>query len=186
MERTAEVLIKELELNEDNLPAPIVYGRKFEQKARDMFVKSHRFRHRKCKLEVPGLIISSSDPMIGTSLDGIVDCSICGQFIIEIKCLFSHKNFYPSPALLALKICNKKEDDSLKVVKTHRYNYQMQCQMGITGIKKCKLIAFTNKGIFPVDVDFDETMWNSMKETLTNFYDKQFLPALLRKNNIVC
>jgi hypothetical protein len=33
-------------------------------------------------VDVPGLSISSSDPMLGTSLDGIVDCSICGPFII--------------------------------------------------------------------------------------------------------
>jgi hypothetical protein len=42
--------------------------------------------------------------------------------------------------------------------------------MGITGIKKCVLIGFTNKGIFPVNVNFNEDMWDKMKATLAKFY----------------
>jgi hypothetical protein len=119
-------------------------------------------------VDVPGLSISSSDPILGTSLDGIVDCSICGTFLIEIKCMFSHQNIHPSSTLLALKICEKNGDE-LEIRKQHKHNYQIQRQMGITGITgitKCVLIGFTNKGIFPVNVNFDENMWDKMKATL--------------------
>jgi hypothetical protein len=77
--------------------------------------------------------------MLGASIDGIVDCSICGPFLIEIKCMFSHQHFYPSSALLALTICEKNGDElelELEITKQHKYNYQIQGQMGITGIKK--------------------------------------------------
>ena len=72
---------------------------KMKQKL-EIYSLNHRFRHR--KVDVPGLSISSSDPMLGTSLDGIVDCSICGPFLIEIKCMFSHQNFHLSSALTNL------------------------------------------------------------------------------------
>ena len=70
--------------------------------------------------------------MLGASIDGIVDCSICGPFLIEIKCMFSHQNFHPSSALT---ICEKNGDE-LEITKQHKHNYQIQGQMGITGIKK--------------------------------------------------
>ena len=134
-------------------------------------------------MDVPGLIISSSYPILGTSHDDIVDCSICGPFLIEIKCMFSHQRFHPSSALLALTICEKNGDE-LEITKQHKYNYQIQGQMGITGIKKCVLIGFTNKGIFPVNVNFNEDMWDKMKATLAKFYEQHYLPVLLRRNNL--
>ena len=73
--------------------------------------------------------------MLGASIDGIVDCSICGPFLIEIKCMFSHQRFHPSSPLLALTICEKNGDE-LEITKQHNYNYQIQGQMGITEIKK--------------------------------------------------
>ena len=82
--------------------------------------------------------------MLGTSPDGIMDCSICGQFLVEVKCLHTYMNFHPQPALIAAKICDT-ENDSLKIIKTHKYNYQMQGQMGMTGIKTCILVGFTKK-----------------------------------------
>jgi hypothetical protein len=58
MNNTTNNLLKESAINEEHLPPLIEYGRKNEAKARDVFIKSHRFRHRKCKVDVPGLIIS--------------------------------------------------------------------------------------------------------------------------------
>jgi hypothetical protein len=58
MNNTTNNLLKESAINEEHLPPLIEYGRKNEAKARDLFIKPHRFRHRKCKVDVPGLIIS--------------------------------------------------------------------------------------------------------------------------------
>lgn len=68
-------------------------------------IKSHRFRHRKCKVEVPGLIISSKDPILATSPDGIVDCFICGKFLVEVKCFYTYRNFLTKLALTLSKVC---------------------------------------------------------------------------------
>jgi hypothetical protein len=84
---------------------------------------------------------------------------------------------------IVLTICEK-NDDELEITKQHKYNYQIQGQMGITGIKKCVLIGFTNKGIFPVNVNFNEDMWDKMKATLAKFYEQHYLPVFLRRNNL--
>ena len=90
----------------------IMFGQRFENKARDMFIKTHRFKHRHCRVEVPGLLISKEDPVLACSPDGIVDCKLCGQFLIEIKCLFKHKGFHPKNAL-KLSICVEDENNNL-------------------------------------------------------------------------
>ena len=50
LNRTATTLISGSSLNESNLPEPIVFGRKFEKRARELFIRSHRYHHRKCQI----------------------------------------------------------------------------------------------------------------------------------------
>ena len=183
--RTATTMVSGSSLNETYLPDPIIYGRKNEKKARDIFIRSHRYRHRKCQVSEVGLIVSHEDPILGTSPDGIVKCSICGTFLIEIKCLYTHRNFFPRPALTAAKICETDENGLLRIIRTHKYNYQIQGQMAITGIHKCILIGYTNRGVEPVTINFDEAMWRSMHQKLCSFYKDYYLPTYLRNKRIV-
>lgn len=94
--RTAETLLKP-GLNEEYLPQAVMFGRMYEDKARNMFIKGHRYRHRKCSLHVPGLVMyeDSSCPILACSPDGIVNCTLCGRFLIEVKCSFKYKCFLP-------------------------------------------------------------------------------------------
>jgi hypothetical protein len=54
-----------------------------------MFIKSHSYRT--CSYFVPGLMVSKSNAFLGARPDGVVKCSICGEFLVEIKCFFSQK-----------------------------------------------------------------------------------------------
>ena len=38
-----------------------------------------------------GLLLDPTNPFIGTSPDGVVQCTCCGTGVIEIKCPFSCK-----------------------------------------------------------------------------------------------
>ena len=181
---TAKSVLTGQKFDDKNIPEPILYGIKFENKARDMFIKSHRFRHRKCKVQAPGLLISSEDPILATSPDGIVDCSICGKFLIEVKCFYTYRNFHTPSALTLSKVCEKDSDGNLKIIKQHKYNYQIQGQMGITGIHKCILVGYTNQGVHPVTVEFDEDMWTDMKLKLNEFYKTAYLPEILSLHNV--
>jgi hypothetical protein len=59
-----------------------------------MFIKYHRLEH-KLKFEKRGLVISRKYPFLGASPDGYVNCETCGEFLIEIKCPYALRNFFP-------------------------------------------------------------------------------------------
>ena len=83
------------------IPHSIEFGRTYENKARHMCMRSHWFRHRQCKLSVPGLVLCKDDPcsFLACSLDGIIDCRMCGRFLLEVKCSFKFKGFHSRTAL---------------------------------------------------------------------------------------
>ena len=165
-------------LNDKNLPAPIKFGRSYEEKARVMFVSSHKYHHRKTSCSVPGLILSNENPFLGASPDGIVSCPECGIFLIEIKCIYSCRNFFPKNALLVSKICEKNDSGELTISKTHKYYYQIQGQLAITNINKCFLVGYTHKGIHSVPVEFDQDFWDENEKLLTDFYKTGIYPCL--------
>ena len=147
--KTASSLLQGSTLNEHNLRRPISFGRKFEEKARQMCLKAHLFQHKKCSISVPGIIISPDTPLLAASPDGILSCIKCGQSLVEVKCLWSMRNFHAMMALLLSGICEKDPTDEtkLRVINKHQYYYQMQGQMACTGVKRCFLVAFTYKSI---------------------------------------
>ena len=176
--KTAQSLVKP-GLDESCLPLAISFGRMYEPKARNMFMKGHRFKHRQCSIDVPGLVMyqDSSFPGIACSPDGIVSCKMCGQFLIEIKCSFKYKCFHPKNALKLSGICLEK-DGNLVVKQSHKYYYQMQGQMALTGISKSVLVLYTHKGIATVHVDFDEEFWASVRSKLLSFYTDSYFRVL--------
>lgn len=176
--KTAQSLIKP-GLDESRLPLAISFGRMYESKARNMFLKAHRFKHRHCSVDVPGLILSEDGlfPGLACSPDGIVTCKICGQFLIEIKCSFKYKCFHPNNALKLSGICIEKDGD-IFLKKSHKYYYQILGQMAMTGITKAFLVLYTHKGIATVSVDFDKDVWDSVRNKLISFYRDSYFQVL--------
>lgn len=70
----------------------ISYGKKYECKARRQYVQCHR---KNCKgdvfVEDMGLFVSNKHPFLGSSVDGKVNCTICGTGVVEIKCPYGRK-----------------------------------------------------------------------------------------------
>ena len=158
-------------------PVHVAFGQKYEDKARQQFLKSHKYHHRKCSIDTPGLIVSHSHPFLGASPDGILTCSKCpDQALIEIKCLSSKRNFQPGTALVLSKVCTKKSDGSLEIRKNHTYYTQIQGQMAITGIHSSWLVAYTHKGISAVHVAYDPEFCAQMISTLQTFYSETMIP----------
>lgn len=119
VDRSAETLLSSNSFDGDFVPNAIRFGRSFENKARDMYLKSHRFSHRgNVSVNVPGLIISLEDPILACSPDGIVDCKVCGKFLLEIKCLYALK-------LSTIHVCTSTEDGVLQLRRSHAYFAQV-------------------------------------------------------------
>ncbi len=180
MTKCAISLLKGSTINENDLPWNIEYGRIHEDKARDLFVKAHKYTHKKCSVQVPGLCLNSKMSILGASPDGVFTCDQCPtkKRLIEIKCLGSKRSYTPKAALILLGICSKTTDGNLKMNTTHDYYYQIQGQMGITDIRECWFIAYTNKGIFPLLIEFDFDLWLQMMKKLYDFYHYGYMPVI--------
>jgi hypothetical protein len=99
---TAESLLKPDRFGDQNLPPPVAFGRQHEDKARDCFLKCHRLSHKRQRLQsrVPGLILSPTpaEAFLAASPDGVASCKESGKFLVEVKCVYSCKNFHPKTA----------------------------------------------------------------------------------------
>ena len=64
----------------------INHGKKYESKGRDQYLQSLRSKHNNVHFEPAGLLVCETDPYIGASPDGLIECQCCGKGCIEIKC----------------------------------------------------------------------------------------------------
>lgn len=76
------------------------------------------------------------------------------------------------------KIFDKK--DISKINKKHRYYYQIQGQLHITGRKHCLLVIHTTLSGAYSPIDYDHEFWNKkMEKQLVSFYNDCMLPEIL-------
>ena len=161
------------------LPDAIKWGKTKESVARAMFVRIHSQEHGKLVYKEQGLIIDTDIPFLGASPDGLISCKSCGEFLIEIKCPFSKRNFYPKHAALD-NSCFVDKDKKIKLKDSSYYYAQIQGQLAIAGLKLCKLIIYTVKGIQVVDVEYSETFWAECRNRLCTFFKNALLPELVK------
>ena len=64
---------------------------------------------------------------------------------------------------------------NLNLKKDHPYYYQVQGQLGLTGLKWCDFVVFFQKGLIIQRIKFDELFWKSMIEKLTKFYQQHVI-----------
>ena len=74
----------------------MAYGRKSESKALKSYSQFHiGICNKLVDVESKGLQVNSKHPFLGASVDGIVECPLCGVGVIEIKCPFKWRNSTP-------------------------------------------------------------------------------------------
>lgn len=152
----------------ENIPAPLKWGQQNEVIARKLFMKEHKKNHQHVEFEDQGLVISDNHVFLGASPDGLVSCKQCGKFLLEIKCPFTKRNFYPKTA--AREHCFMDDQKILHLDPKSQWYAQIQGQLGICKFDLCKLVVYTIKGVHVVDVHFDLTFWKELEEKLVKFY----------------
>ena len=200
--KTAISMLNQIDFTDDSLPHHIAFGRKYETAARKEFLKVHKYIHKGCSVSTARLYFSTEYPLLAASPDGILKCELCSHkttlievkclaaspdgilkcelcshktTLIEVKCLSSKRHFKPGPALMALGICYRDENDELIMNRNHKYFSQIQGQMLVTDIPMCHLVAFTHKGIKVVTVPFDPDFCERLLSNLKRFYLYGFL-----------
>ncbi|GFR67197.1 hypothetical protein ElyMa_003699800 [Elysia marginata] len=159
-EKTVASLLKDSGIR-DVQPEAIRFGRDSESKALNMFFKAHRYRHRNCSFVQTGLCLSNEEPFLAASPDAIGSCGHkgCGDFIVEVKSMYTYRNFHPKVAIKHRNFCFVDKSNQYVLKMNTDYFYQMQCQMAVTGIRKGFLVIYTKKvlsGKYDDDNDDDD------------------------------
>jgi hypothetical protein len=56
------------------------------------------------------------------------------------------------------------------MIPSHKYFYQIRGQLAVSGLEKCILVAYTQKGIYTVDMIFDKDFWDEAERRLYRKY----------------
>lgn len=152
-----------------------------EKRARQGYMELQSKRHTNFKLEQSGLQINPAYPFLGASPDGLVSCTSCGNGLLEVKCPFSGKD-------VGLQAAAENRDFCLvlgKLRREHRYYYQVQAQLFITGKAHCDFVVWCTKGrnqeFFIERIAADHQFFSSALAAATTFYKQAILPELLAK-----
>ena len=175
-----------------NLVKSLLYGKSFsteatrwgsthEADAKKQYLEHLKLQgHTGAEVEDSGLIISSSDPCLACSPDGLVNIS-GSTGILEIKC--PHKlakdGFIPvEAARTSSSFFCKLAKDTLKpeLKRSHNYFFQVQGTMAITNRSWCDFVVWTPHGFSVERIAFDNNFWEEVKAKL--FYDTAVLPEL--------
>ena len=156
------------------------WGRAHEPAARLKYKISIRKKYKNIKVTESGLIVSSSCPHLGASPDGVVEyCDIDGthmQGLLEVKCPAS-QSWRQTPPIECAKdnkfYCTLNNDgDKCILKKTHKYYYQVQGQLALSGKPWCDFMIWTLAGYSVERIYFDEECWKKCLQKLNNFYVK--------------
>ena len=133
-----------------------------------------------------GLFVDTQNGQLAASPDRIA--TIDGEeLVIEVKCLSSCRTMSPRDAFklkqgesgFAFMLVN----NGVSLKDKHPYYYQVQMQMGVTGLTQCHLIIFTSPehDICTCEIPFDNLFWENMKAKLLDFHASFVVPALVNQ-----
>ncbi|XP_015282428.1 PREDICTED: uncharacterized protein LOC107123654 [Gekko japonicus] len=162
------------------------WGIRNEKKAIEAYeaIKSSKSR-KAVTVEDPGLYIDKGKPWLAASPDGIAREPHTGKklAVVEVKCPYKHRDKTVTDACKDKNFCLEKEGDSYTLKKDHPYYTQVQCQMGVTGLKKADFVVHTNKETAIAPVEFDPIFWDATVPKLEKFYTDAVVPYLEQKES---
>ncbi|XP_022792263.1 uncharacterized protein LOC111331423 [Stylophora pistillata] len=126
--------------------------------------------HKNAKLHNCGLFVLKSHPYIGASPDNMFSCSCCQNACVEYKCPYSIKDQKVEEGYKNtdfLETC----DGKLQLKRSHKYFFQVQGQMALTGLQTTYFVVWTLKGQPLVEkIDFDINLWKDIIAKLVIFF----------------
>lgn len=162
-----------------NIPA-LKYGRFMEPVARRKYkcILLQR-KHQDLKVVETGLYIDTKRSYLGSSPDGIIECSCCGSGVLEIKCPLSIAHTIPSHENLTYLV---KEGSNITLQRNHNYYTQIQGQMAICNKQWCDFFIFTKHGHHLERILFQKDYWEKIVSNLENFFLKYVVVELLTQD----
>lgn len=129
------------------------------------------------------------------SLDSLVECSTCGQGIIEVKCPYSCRGVEStatsfeeradscSSRTTSTSFCLKKDsgDGSMILDRGHQYYYQYQLQLFVTGRNYCDFVVWSESETHIEHITADEPFLEHTIPLVYKFWRMCVLPELMGK-----
>lgn len=158
----------------------IAWGVKYEKKAIEMFTEAFQNAHQDAKITPAGLFICDDLFILGASPDALVECSCCGQAVVEVKTSFKYRMCdvagLTSAAAADSSFCL---DTNLQLKSSHKYYTQVQCQMGVTGRHSCQFVLYTTNAILVQNIPYNPTVFGRVKTNSTALFRQSIFPKLL-------
>ena len=140
----------------------VKYGISNESKAAERYAEYMNASGNYVQLLACGVIISNTTPWLAASSDRKVIDKEFGYGLVEIKCPFTLRNLTPEEACADPKFYFPLVNGKPKLKKDHPYYYQVQGQLGLTGLVWCDFVVFFQIGLIIQRVKSDELFWKSM------------------------
>lgn len=156
------------------------WGCDHEQKAIDCYTCEAAKSHSNLEVSEVGFFIDVNRPYIGAPPDGFVKCDCCGHGLIEVKCPHCIKDELPEEEYSGF--CMEKHNNEWTLKRNHRYYYQVQVQLHVTGHKHCGFVVWAaNGGILKERILIDHNFFNSFVDDAEYFFKYGLLPELVGK-----
>ena len=166
------------------------YGNENEAIARTKYLTDSKLTIPSYNVITTGLWVSSQDPELACSPDGLVlDESLAdhelGKYgLLELKCplMLEGKNVKEFSTILSYQqlsyFCLSNSSGHISLKRNHMYYYQIQMQLGVTGLKWCDFVVWSSMDYFVERVHFDPDFWTSVKSKLLTFHHTELCPEL--------
>ncbi|XP_066911079.1 uncharacterized protein [Clytia hemisphaerica] len=140
------------------------HGKDYENVAKEKFFDYLTFSlKKKVAIRECGLVVQPFLFWLGASPDGLLfhDGKVS---LIEIKCPYTKRHWYPSQLVNDPKFYVGKENGVTFLKKNHQFGYfsQVQLAMGLSQIDECWFIVYTFKGLIITRVEFDQDYFKNM------------------------
>jgi hypothetical protein len=155
--------------------AAMKHGVAMEPHAARQYTAVMKSKHAKFRTYKAGLILCKSDPYLAASPDLIVDCECHGQGLCEIKS--PYKTCHLVPAHTHIKYLENADGHS-KLTRNSDYYFQVQAQMGVTGLKYCDFFVYTMHGYHMERIEFDKEMWDVIRSRSLRFWRDYVVPRI--------
>ncbi len=157
------------------------HGNKYEPFGRSMYIVDQSVKHDDLCVTECGLMVSTTEPYMGASPDGLVTCKCCAETrVLEIKCPFNAWKNYPAdiPKLFPDYHLYLDKKGNLKLKETSAWYSQVNFQMGILGLRKADLVIHTQVDTAVIPINFDVERWKILKDKSKNVFLKAVIPKL--------
>ena len=123
--------------------------------------------------------------MLGASVDGMVECSCCGDRCLEIKCPFSHREKTVEEYVQQPDSCFENSlstDTKYRLKSGHEYYTQVQHQLFITGSSSADFVVYLPKESCTVSVTKETSYSEVSMPLLVDFFQHHLLPEKLGRD----